>query len=126
MESPLNSKIIFSRAPTTRYRGSKRRILPWIFENTNPITRTTSPIKMIDMAWKFLRGLEWMSWRRSASKHHSKDYRRPSTRRCDTVYSLEANGCGRFSLSPPPKHVTAGSTEHCRWPARWNASTPTR
>jgi adenine-specific DNA methylase len=37
MESQLNSKIIFSRAPTTRYRGSKRRILPWIFENINPI-----------------------------------------------------------------------------------------
>jgi len=37
MESSLNSKTIFSRAPTTRYRGSKRRILPWIFENTHPI-----------------------------------------------------------------------------------------
>lgn len=37
MESQLNSKNIFSRVPTTRYRGSKRRILPWIFENTNTI-----------------------------------------------------------------------------------------
>jgi adenine-specific DNA methylase len=37
MESQLNSKIILSRAPTTRYRGSKRRILPWIFENINPM-----------------------------------------------------------------------------------------
>lgn len=37
MDSSLTSKIIFSRAPSTRYRGSKRRILPWIYENVNTI-----------------------------------------------------------------------------------------
>ncbi|MDD5186894.1 MAG: DNA adenine methylase [Methanoregula sp.] len=37
MESELNSKNILSRAPTTRYRGSKRRILPWLHENIDPL-----------------------------------------------------------------------------------------
>ena len=33
MESKLDINEIISKTPTTRYRGSKRRMLPWIFKN---------------------------------------------------------------------------------------------
>lgn len=33
MNSQLDINEIISKTPTTRYRGSKRRILPWLFEN---------------------------------------------------------------------------------------------
>ena len=33
MSSKISLNEIISRVPTTRYQGSKRRILPWIYQN---------------------------------------------------------------------------------------------
>lgn len=32
IEQPMDSKVLLNNIPTTRYQGSKRKILPWIYE----------------------------------------------------------------------------------------------
>jgi len=41
MNSQLDVNEIISKTPTTRYRGSKRRILPWLFENLETLNFDT-------------------------------------------------------------------------------------
>jgi adenine-specific DNA methylase len=41
MDSQLDVNEIISKTPTTRYRGSKRRILPWLYENLKPLNFDT-------------------------------------------------------------------------------------
>jgi len=41
MDKVLTRKFILSNSPSTRYRGSKRRILPWIYENTKDLNFDT-------------------------------------------------------------------------------------